>query len=92
MSVGSGYKVVFTKSARKDLKKIENVQLRFIKSWLVKNLEGCENPRLYGKALVGDKKDFWRYRVGAYRLIANIDDGLIIIEIVSVGHRREVYK
>ena len=90
--MSAGYRVVFTKSARKDLKKIDNVQLRFIKSWIVKNLEGCENPRLHGKSLVGDKKDFWRYRVGAYRLIANIDDRLIIIDIVNVGHRKEVYK
>jgi len=59
--------------------------------WIEKNLVDCNNPRIHGKALVGDKKGFWRYRIGNYRLIANIDDAHIVITIIHVGHRQNIY-
>jgi mRNA interferase RelE/StbE len=86
-----GYEVLFSGGARKALKKIDRYQSRIIISWIEKNLAGCDNPRLHGKPLFGDKKDFWRYRVGAYRIIANIEDNTVRIEIINVAHRREVY-
>jgi mRNA interferase RelE/StbE len=50
------------------------------------------NPRLSGKALQGDLKGLWRYRVGNYRLIAQIKDNELIILVIEIGHRKEVYK
>ena len=85
------YDVQYSENARKALKKIDSFQSEIIISWIGKNLLGCENPRLHGKPLSGDKKDFWRYRVGAYRIITDIQDSLLIIEIIKVGHRREIY-
>ena len=85
------YEVQFSDRAKKSLKQIDRYQAKIIVSWVEKNLVGCDNPRLHGKALVGNKSGYWRYRVGAYRLIAEIDDYRIKIDIVNVAHRRDVY-
>ena len=85
------YKVEFTEKALKDLKKMDRHTASLILGWIRKNLEGCDDPRLHGKALVADKKGQWRYRVGDYRILAEIEDDKIIILILNIGHRREVY-
>lgn len=54
-------------------------------------MQGCENPRLHGKGLTADKVGQWRYRIGDYRLIAEIEDKEITILIVNIGHRSEIY-
>lgn len=86
------YKVEFTKEALKQLKKMDKQRSALLVGWIRKNLENCENPRQYGKSLVGNKSGQWRYRVGDYRLIAEIKDGKVIILILSIGHRKEIYK
>jgi len=60
-----------------------------IRSFLEQKLAELDNPRLLGKKLVNE--DFWRYRVGDYRILTNIDDDQILILIVEVAHRREIY-
>jgi len=86
-----GYSVDYSEDALKDLKKIDKHQAKIIIAWIEKNLLGCENPRQYGKALRYDRRDEWCYRVGSYRIIADIQDSTITIEIINVGHRKEVY-
>ena len=86
------YSVQFSDDAVKDLKKIDKHQAKIIMAWLRKNLEGCTDPRQHGKPLKYDRRNEWRYRVGAYRLIADIHDDVVTIEIINVGHRREVYR
>lgn len=85
------YKVVFTDDAKKELKKLDKHTATLIISWIRKNLEGCENPRQHGKALSANRTGQWRYRIGNYRLIAEIEDDKIIILILNVGHRRDIY-
>jgi len=85
------YAVNYSQRAAKELEKLDRHTAAIIYGWIDKNLMGCENPRLYGKSLVGDKEGYWRYRVGDYRIIASIQDNLVVIEIIRVGHRREVY-
>lgn len=85
------YQVVFTDKALKKLRKIDKSIARMILGWVRKNLENCDNPRKHGKALVGNHAGSWRYRVGDYRLIAEIQDDKIIILILSVGHRKNIY-
>ena len=63
-----------------------------ILNWIEKNLEGCSNPRLFGKPLSGDRKGQWRYRVGDYRIITLIQDNKLIILVIAIGHRRDIYK
>lgn len=50
-----------------------------------------DNPRLHGKALTGDLKGLWRYRIGDYRLLADINDFELVIIAIDIGHRREIY-
>lgn len=87
------YKVEFTKSAIKDLKKIDKKDSTKIAAWIKKNLVDFENPRQYGKALKGNLSDSWRYRVGNYRILAHIEDDRVVINVVNIGHRRkDIYK
>ena len=60
-------------------------------AWIRRNLEGCSNPRLHGKGLTANRNGQWRYRVNDYRLIAEIQDDVVVILIVRIAHRREVY-
>lgn len=86
------YKVELAETAIKSLKKIDKQIAGLILSWIEKNLNHCENPRLFGKGLSGNKKGVWRYRIGDYRVLAHIQsEHLFIIQIES-GHRREVYE
>lgn len=86
------YQVEYTKSAVKQLKKMDRKIAALILSYIEDKLIDCENPRAYGKALIGDKKEIWRYRVGDYRILAMIEDEVLIITVVEVGHRKSIYE
>lgn len=81
------YKVVFERRIEKDLKKLD----KQTKRTLYKNLNGCINPRVKGKSLLHDKKGFWCYRIGDYRLLTEIEDDKLVIVAVYYKHRREIY-
>ena len=85
------YRVEFSKSALKELKKMDRGTAAMILGWVRKNLEGCENPRAHGKGLTANKSGQWRYRIGDYRLLAEIQEDRIVILVLHVGHRSEVY-
>ena len=85
------YKVIFTERAKKQLKKLDKHIAALIVGWLEKNIQNCENPRLHGKGLVENKSGQWRYRIGDYRVICEIQDKEIIVLVLEVGHRREIY-
>ncbi len=86
------YTVDFSESAVKQLKKLDKQTARVIKNWIVKNLVDCSDPRQHGKALTGNLKGIWRYRVGDYRLFAEIYDDQVLIFIFDIAHRREIYR
>ena len=86
------YHVEFTKQALKDIKKLDKPTSALILSWIRKNLEGCDDPRRHGKGLTANRSGEWRYRIGDYRLLAEIQDGRLIILMLTVGHRSDVYK
>lgn len=86
------YHVEFTKEARKELKKLDKQTAAMITGWIRKNLEGCDNPRQHGKGLTANRDGQWRYRVGYYRLLADIQDNKVVILILQVGHRSEIYQ
>jgi mRNA interferase RelE/StbE len=64
---------------------------RLILAWIEKNLEGCDNPRLYGKPLTDGRATQWRYRIGDFRALAEIDDGTVTILVIKIGNRRDIY-
>lgn len=85
------YSLETTPRFDKEFKKLDRYTQRMITSWIDKNLSDCEDPRRHGKALVANRKGQWRYRIGDYRLICEIQDDCLIILAISVGHRRNIY-
>ena len=85
------YTVEYTQQAVKDLRKLDKQTRTFILSWVEKNLVDCENPRQHGKGLTANRSGQWRYRVGDYRLIADIQDDRVVILLLHIGHRRDIY-
>lgn len=86
------YEVELSLRFQREFRKLDKYTQKIIRSWMNKNLEGTEDPRRHGKRLMGNRSGQWRYRIGNYRLICQIDDNKLIILALSVGHRREVYK
>lgn len=86
------YHVEYLKSVKKTFEKMDKYTKRILFEWIDKNLEGCTDPRIHGKPLGGDRSGQWRYRVGDYRIIANIEDNRLIILVIAIGHRREIHK
>jgi mRNA interferase RelE/StbE len=82
----------FTEKATKDFKKLDEETCRKIRSFIDNRLLPAENPRLLGKPLSGNLKQFWRYRIGDYRLICEIVDHTLTIMTLKIDHRRTVYK
>ena len=85
------YRVEFSKIALKELKKMDRGTAAMLLGWVRKHLEGCEDPRAHGKGLTANRSGQWRYRIGDYRLIAEIQEDRIVILILHVGHRSDVY-
>lgn len=85
------YQVRFSEKAFKQFSRLDKHVQKLILNWLKKNLEGSANPRFRGRALVSNHSGEWRYRVGDYRLIADIQDDIVTILIIAVGHRKEIY-
>ena len=86
------YRVEWTKNATKELLKIPKKQRLILLEWVANNLDGCDNPRVIpnGKQLQGTKGG-WRWRVGTYRILAEIIDDKLLIRVVRAGHRQGVY-
>lgn len=85
------WRVEFTSAATKELKKLDKYTAALILGWVRKNLEGCSDPRRHGKPLTANRSGQWRYRVGDHRIIAEIEDGRVVILVLSIGHRRDIY-
>ena len=86
------YEVELSERFKKEFRKLDKYTQKMIRAWINKNLVETENPRLHGKGLTANRSGQWRYRIGDYRLICNINDNRLIILALSVGHRRDVYE
>lgn len=78
--------------ARKELRKLDTPVQKEILSYLRIRIIGSPNPRIFGQSLSGNKAGLWRYRVGNYRIICKIEDDTLIVFVISVGHRKEIYE
>ncbi len=86
------YRIEYSKRISKQISKLDkNTQMNILK-WIEKNLLGTDNPRLHGKPLVGNLNGMWRYRIGDYRLLAEIHDDELLILAIEIDHRREIYR
>lgn len=86
------FKIEYSDIAKKALKKMDKQTSKRIYDWIEKVLAKCENPKDKGKPLHGGLNNYWRYRVGDYRIIAEIKYKEIIIYIARIDHRKQVYK
>ena len=84
------WKVELTDTAKKQLARLDNTQAQRITKYL-RRIMMPENPRDAGKALTGNLRTYWRYRVGDYRIVCDIRDNDLVIVAVIIGHRSEVY-
>jgi mRNA interferase RelE/StbE len=85
------WRVEFDRDAARELRKLDVQAQRLILRYLRERIATAEDPRRFGHALTRDLKGLWRYRVGAYRIVAAIEDDRLVVLVVTVGHRREVY-
>jgi len=87
------WRVEFDSAAVRDLEKLDPQTARRILTVLNSRIATLDDPRSVGEALKGSKLgNFWKYRVGDYRIIANIEDGALRVLVVKIGNRREVYR
>ena len=84
--------VEFDSRAAKELRALDHPQRRRILRFLRERIAVDEDPRRLGRALKGQSVPLWRYRVGDHRLICSIEDDRLIVLVVRLGHRREVYR
>jgi mRNA interferase RelE/StbE len=87
------WRIEFDPSAEKDLERLDRQPAERILRFLFDRVAKLDDPRSIGEALKGAKlSELWKYRVGDYRLIADIQDGALRILVVRIGNRREVYR
>lgn len=86
------YQVATTARFDKEFKKLDKYTQRILKAWIENNLVAYENPRVHGKGLTANLSGLWRYRIGDYRMICDIQDEKLVILALTVGHRREIYQ
>ena len=87
------WRIEFGDAAKKDLTKLDKQVARRITAFLRERVAVLDDPRSIGEALKGSKLgQFWKYRVGDYRIISTIEDGALRVLVVRIGNRREVYR
>ena len=84
------WEIRFSPRASKSFKKLDTVERRRISTFL-REVAALEDPRSRGKALTANKAGLWRWRVGDYRVVADIVDDQVVIVVVDVGHRSKIY-
>ena len=83
----------YTESARRQLRKLDKQAARRILDFMDERIAAQEDPRNTGKTLTGPMLGaYWRYRIGDYRIICDIQDGALCVLVIEIGNRREVYR
>lgn len=85
------WRIDFTRNADKAMRKLDRPTAGRVLDEL-EEIAKLDDPRSRGKALTGNLAGLWRYRVGDYRVVCDIEDGVLVILVVDVAHRREVYR
>lgn len=86
------WKVEFDEAARKELRKLDRQAQQDILRYLRERIATDDDPRRFGKALARGLAGLWRYRVQHYRLICHIEDQILTVLVLRVGHRKDIYK
>jgi mRNA interferase RelE/StbE len=86
------WKIEFERAAQKELEKLDKPFARRILRFLYQRVGKLDDPRKIGERLQGTLSEFWKYRVGDYRLICSLEHDRLVVLVLRIGHRREVYK
>jgi mRNA interferase RelE/StbE len=87
------WQIELNAGAERTLEKLDKRIAKRIYAFLFLRLGKLDNPRLIGEALQGPRfGEFWKYRIGDYRILARIEDDILRVLVVKIGHRREVYE
>lgn len=86
------WRIEITRTAEKQIGKLDRGAQESIWKFLQEGLKTAADPRQWGKALMGEKRGLWRYRVGDYRLICDIQDERVTVLVLELGHRKEIYR
>ena len=86
------WKIEFDEKAKDQLLSLDKQAQKRIVSFIEDRILTKDNPRLLGSPLRGKLSGFWKYRTGNYRLICKIEDSVLLLTVISIGHRKEVYK
>jgi mRNA interferase RelE/StbE len=84
--------VEFDDRARRELRKLDARMQQTILRYLRERIAVADDPRRFGKPLWKNLAGLWRYRVGDYRLSCRLEENLLVVLVLQVGHRREVYE
>ena len=84
--------IEFERDAEKELGKLDAKGRQQVLRYLRDRIAGEENPRRFGKALRGNLSGLWRYRVGSYRIVCQIQDSRLLVLVLRTAHRRSVYE
>jgi mRNA interferase RelE/StbE len=79
-------------SARRDLQKLDRQAAKRIRNFLRDRVATSDDPRSVGKATSGPLAGYWRYRVGDYRIVCEIQDGRVTVFVIRIGDRKDVYR
>ena len=88
----SAWKIAFSDEVEKQLRRIDKTTLLRINKFLVKRLSKAEDPRALGKLLTGRLGQVWRYRVGDYHILCDIQDEKNTVSVLNIGHRSKAYR
>ncbi len=86
------WSVEFIETAKRQLAKLDRKWQAAILDYLEDEIASLDDPRSRGKPLVGDRKGLWRYRVGDYRILCELRNNELIVLVVTIGYRRQVYR
>jgi mRNA interferase RelE/StbE len=84
--------IEYTETGKKQLRKLDKLAARRIVDFMDERVAPSDDARVIGKALKGSLGDLWRYRVGDYRVLCDIQDGVLTVLVLRIGNRREVYR
>ncbi len=85
------WRVEWDDRARKEFSHLDPPVQKEILKYL-RRIENSKNPKFFGKSLTGNKSGLWRYRIGNYRLVCKFEDEVLIVIVISLGHRKEIYR
>ena len=86
------WRIELVPAAAKELRRLGSADASRIAKFFSTRVAKLDDPRSIGEALKGRLGQLWKYRIGDYRIIVDIQDSVVLVLVVRIGHRREVYK